>query len=469
MRIRIVDFGLCRSECRTRVPFRFGATTMREATLLLAEVRVIDDSGKDCAGYAADLLVPRWFRKNREQSGEEDARELIHSAEIAGRSFVAASSSAQSPFELWLSVYAGLAKTVGEEPNDQLVQGFGVALIERAMLDAVCRIAGKSFFAALKADLFGFRPQRVHAELSAWDLAKSLPKTALQSIRLRHTIGLADPLRVQEIAPEKRCQDGLPQALEEDIAAYGLQLFKIKIGLGFESDRRRLLDLATFFSQRGESPLWTVDGNEQFEDLGELVELFSSLRAEVEGMRFLAGLLYVEQPLTRAATFDSQRNAFMGELNRTASVIIDEADTSIEAFPRAVDLGYSGVSVKNCKGVFRALINRGICEVSERALFQSAEDLTNLPVLSLQQDLALLSSLGLTHAERNGHHYFAGLGHLPEEEARMALRAHPDLYREQDDMIALRIEKGSVQIGSLDCVGFGYDLPIQAKLRTAIP
>jgi hypothetical protein len=43
----------------------------------------------------------------------------------------------------------------------------------------------------------------------------------------------------------------------------------------------------------------------------------------------------------------------------------------------------------------------------------SAEDLTTQAGLAVQQDLALVNLIGLTHVERNGHHYvngFAGQG-----------------------------------------------------------
>jgi hypothetical protein len=276
-----------------------------------------------------------------------------------------------------------------------------------------------------------------------------------------------DPLRVHEIAFEKRVGDSLPQALEEDIDRYGLTLFKVKIGLGGNHDRKRLLDLAHFFAERGSDPRWTVDGNEQFEDLEQLVKLFRSVAADTDGQHFLNRLLYIEQPLHRAATFDPSKNEAMEELAEFAPVIIDEADISIGSFARAVAQGYRGVSVKNCKGVFRALLNRGICETSAGDLFQSAEDLTTLPVLALQQDLATIAALGLPHAERNGHHYFAGLNHVPPAEARDALAAHPDLYRD-DGGIALRIDNGALQIGSIHKTGFGYDVPIRVDQRTPV-
>ena len=138
-----------------------------------------------------------------------------------------------------------------------------------------------------------------------------------------------------------------------------------------------------------------------------------------------------------------------------APVLIDEADDRLDAFPRAVELGYRGVSVKNCKGVFRALINRGRCDLSREKLFQSAEDLTNLPVVALQQDLATIAALGLQHVERNGHHYFRGLDHLPAAVASDALAAHPDLYTRDDHGVVLRIEGGRLQIGSLQQTGYG--------------
>ena len=117
----------------------------------------------------------------------------------------------------------------------------------------------------------------------------------------------------------------------------------------------------------------------------------------------------------------------MSEVNKFAPVIIDEADFGTWSFPAAINLGYQGVSVKACKGVFRALINYALCCDNED-LFQSGEDLTNLAVRGLQQDLCLMATLGIKHVERNGHHYFHGLDHLPASEVALLLEHHADLY-----------------------------------------
>ena len=46
----------------------------------------------------------------------------------------------------------------------------------------------------------------------------------------------------------------------------------------------------------------------------------------------------------------------------------------------------------------------------------------------MQQDLALGALIGVSHAERNGHHYVDGFADTPAAEAQAFLAAHPDLY-----------------------------------------
>ena len=174
-------------------------------------------------------------------------------------------------------------------------------------------------------------------------------------------------------------------------------------------------------------------------------------------------------PLPRAISLDESARQGLAAVAAYAPLILDEADHGIEAFPRALELGYRGVSMKNCKGVIKALLHRGLCEASTApGAFQSGEDLTNLGVLALQQDLTTAAALGLEHVERNGHHYFGGLGHLPDAEVADAARQHPDLWTRSGDEAHLRIEGGQLDLSSLQGIGFGYSSAIDFDSRTPL-
>ena len=143
---------------------------------------------------------------------------------------------------------------------------------------------------------------------------------------------------------------------------------------------------------------------------------------------------------------------------------------------RARSLGYTGVSSKNCKGFYKSLINLARCRVwnaaGEGGFFMSGEDLTTQAGLSVQQDLALVSLLGLSHVERNGHHFIDGFAGRPAAETEAFLAAHPDLYHRQRGRVRLHIEGGLLHIGSLECPGFGSavvpDLSTTAPMAKAV-
>ena len=453
------------SDCHTRLPFRFGASTMRQAPLCLLRAEIETDAGVKAVGFSSDLLVPKWFDKNPDTTTRHDLDNLLNSVRQAA---AAASDTHMTPgtvFQLWRRVYQTCAGVHGAP----LVNGFGAALIERAVIDAACRAADQPFFDALKTDLFGFEPGAMLAELAGWNPSETLPAAPSETVKVRHTIGLLDALRAGDLAPADRVNDGLPQSLEEDIERYKLDHFKIKLSGDAEFDTQRVIRIAEILqSAVSGPPRITLDGNEQFDTLDDLTATLARVAKSAAGRALLDGLLYIEQPLPRRHTFDPRRNAAMKSLEAFAAALIDEADADLHAFKRAVELGYRGVSVKNCKGVFRALLNFGLCAQSGGELFQSSEDLTNLPVVALQQDLATVAALGLTHAERNGHHYFAGLAHLPDSEVRAAAESHPDLYETRDEAVSLKIHDGALSIGSLQCPGYGYAVPIDVIQRTPL-
>ena len=87
-------------------------------------------------------------------------------------------------------------------------------------------------------------------------------------------------------------------------------------------------------------------------------------------------------------------------------------------------------------------------------LFMTGEDLQNLPIVPLHQDLLMVAILGLTHCERNGHHYNRGLSMLSAKDKQSVMKNHPDLYQQRGDEWYLKIQQGQVAINSLFRTGF---------------
>ncbi|MEM9381441.1 MAG: mandelate racemase [Planctomycetota bacterium] len=429
---------------------------MTEAPMLVAELTAEGEGGPESIrGYAAELLVPKWFSKDPSTSVEEDRGALVEAARDA---FAAVRRHAEAEggataFDLWLHAQHTCVEGPNVPAGERLVRTFGVALVERALIDAACRAAGVSFFRALRDDLFGVRMERIDSRLAGWsatDLGRRIEET-----RVRHTVGLVDALVPEEVPADQRGDDDHPLSLVDDVRAYGLDCFKVKVSGNALADLHRLRRIGELTPAGSQ---FTLDGNEQYDDPAGLADLLDDLEAEGGAEELLGGLIAIEQPVHRARTFEDATRDGVARLAERAPVIIDEADADLSAYPRARSLGYGGVSMKACKGPFRALVARARIQADGEGL-QSAEDLTNLPALPLHQDLALVSALGLPNVERNGHHYFRGQDHLASEEREHLLRHHPDLYAADGRLV---VEGGRLSLASLDVPGFGYAGPVDA-------
>ena len=78
-------------------------------------------------------------------------------------------------------------------------------------------------------------------------------------------------------------------------------------------------------------------------------------------------------------------------LARSNPLLIDESDATLDAFPAARALGYSGVSSKTCKGLYKSIINAARCaawnaDAASPRFFLSAEDLTTQAGVAVQQE-----------------------------------------------------------------------------------
>ncbi|HLX81771.1 MAG TPA: enolase C-terminal domain-like protein [Burkholderiales bacterium] len=425
-RFRIVSIDLLERDVRLRMPFRFGVVTLTGAPQAFVHARIRLEGGREAEGASAELLAPKWFDKNPALSNEDNFEQLRDSMRAARERYLANGTRTA-----WAH----------STPATGLVENFGPALIDRALLDALARSLGISFYSAIKENVVGAE-QFEGIDLPAF-FATLKPRS---NVAARHTVGLVDPIIASD--QKERVNDGLPETLEEVVARYGHRWFKLKVGGDAKADIERLSAIASVLDRIPGPYHASLDGNEQYDDFEGVAALWSKMKAEARLKKLVDSIIFFEQPVKRQKALEQN----VAGIDKP--VIIDESDDSMDAFPRAKALGYKGVSSKTCKGIYKSLVNRARCAAWGDAYFMSGEDLTIQAGLALQQDLALVSLLGLTHVERNGHHYVNGMADLPRSEQDVFLAAHPDLYERGHGAVRLKISNGELAIGSLDCSGY---------------
>jgi hypothetical protein len=415
-------------------PFRFGAVTVNGASQLFVRVGIEVD-GKASEGVAAELMVPKWFNKDPSLSADDTVEQLRQSASIA-RDIYLATRGPDTAFGLHAACSSAQVAACAKANIPALAAAFGSAEVDKAILDALLRAAGTDFFSGMRGNIAGI-DARLTPDLGDKAIAEFLAsRTPSPRIAVRYTIGMLDSL------------DSVRAAVAE-----GYRYWKIKFSGDPQKDRARLIELAGVLD--GTDYRATADANEQYRSLADLGAICDAIATDPALAAFAKWLLYIEQPFAREDTW-----AFdLGALGQTFGFIIDEADDAYDAFPRARALGYRGVSSKSCKGLYKSLLNGARAAQWGGEYFISAEDLTCQAGLAVQQDTALIAFHGLTHAERNGHHYVDGFADTPDAEAQAFLAAHPDLYRSSPDKVRLAVSDGAIATGSLSAKGFACGLP----------
>ena len=436
--VRNIDFF--ERAVRFSRPFRFGTVVVTAAAQLFVRVEIELEGGKTSVGASAELIVPKWFDKRAHLSPDQTVDELRRSLEIS-RGLYLASSAFDTAFGLHASRVAAQIEACANEDIPPLAAMFGPAEVDKAILDALLRGACANFFDGVAANIAGI-DERLSPDLADNDIAQFLVlanQYRPERVAVRHTVGLDD---------EVEGLGGVADPRENSGARY----FKLKLGGDPETDAARLIRIGRELRALPYDYGVTLDANEQYADIAALASLVDRLDRDGALRPINSKLLYIEQPMPR----DITRQVPLGALSRR-DFIIDEADDSYEALLVARSLGYYGISSKSCKGLYKSIINAARIakwNMDGAECFITAEDLTCQAGLAVQQDLALGALIGVTHAERNGHHYVDGFGDTPADEANAFLAAHPDLYTRDEGRVRLAIHVGDLLTQSLVTPGY---------------
>lgn len=445
----------------TRLPFRYGKACLTSCPQAVLQV-VVETAGKLQSGYSGDCLPPGWFDKSPAKDFARQIDDMLAIIAIAQAVYLEEFNRPAPFFETWHCCQTRVAAAAEERGLTPLLASFGSSLLERAMLDAAARARGVSFHELCQRNLLSIDPASVHPELKSFTPRDWLPAAPRPWVYVRHTVGLADPLTAADVAAEERLNDRFPQTLEEYLRETGIRYLKIKLTADLDQNLQRLSTIAELVRRHcGEEFQVTVDGNEQFRAAAQFQAQIDVLRDDPLTRTLLERAVAIEQPLERAVSFSPDLTAGIRELSGIIPVIIDEADGELDAYRRAIELGYAGVTSKNCKGTIKSLLNAGLTWLHNdrgrrQRYLMTGEDLCSVGIIPVQADLCLAATLGLEHVERNGHHFHPGLSYLPRQEQRAALEAHPDFYYEHAGRISPCVRNGRFKLGSLQCEGFGF-------------
>jgi hypothetical protein len=438
LRLIVRDIAIFERPVRFVRPFRFGTVVINAASQAFVRAEIEIEGGRTFIGAGAELLVPKWFDKRAGLSPEQTVDELKRSLEIA-RGLYLTHSGFETAFGLHASRVAAQVAACAKEDIPPLAAAYGPAEIDKAILDALLRGLGVNFFDGMAGNVAGI-DARLSPDLGDDNVAQHLARSRrLDRVAVRHTVGLDD--RVEGAG-------GVADTNENS----GARFFKLKLNGDPDADAARLTRIGNELATLSHDYRVTLDANEQYADLAGLGVLVDRLDRDKALQPIAKKLLYVEQPMPR----DITRASPLGTL-AARDFIIDEADDSYDAFPSGRTLGYRGISSKSCKGIYKSIVNATRAakwSAEGEKFFVTAEDLTCQAGLGVQQDLALGALIGVTHAERNGHHYVDGFGGALADEAESFLAAHPDLYRRDGATIHLAIHNGDLLTGSLTSPGF---------------
>ena len=456
-RFTLTPFEFFVRHTRTRFPFRYGIASMTDVPHLFARTKVMV-SEKTSFGLSAEGLPPKWFTKNPATTFEQDLPEMLqvisHAAKLAER------IAPVSFFDFWRELYRLQSDWADARHIAPLLANLGISLVERAVLDGLCRETGEPLHRLVATNRLGLRLGEVYAELGGAEPRDLLPKAPLPSCFVRHTVGLGDALSLADIAAGERVDDGLPQDLESSIREYGLRYFKVKLFADAERDFARLRQLSRLLMREtGGECFVTLDGNENFKNFEAFREFWQKAAGEPALRELWRRIIVVEQPVHRDRALSDDPGAALRAWPDRPRLIIDESDGAVGDLPRALALGYSGTSHKNCKGIVKGIANACLLEKRRRAGGQTVltgEDLCNLGPVALLQDLATMALLGIEHVERNGHHYYRGLSLWPADWQNTVLAAHGDVYkRHRDGFVCLHIREGRIILGSVNAAPLG--------------
>ncbi|MFC7007276.1 hypothetical protein [Halalkalicoccus salilacus] len=189
------------------MPFRFGNVVATEGAHHFLDLEVRIDSER-ANGLSMVGIAPMWFLKDPDLPLTEQNERLLEVFDAACE-HARALDAEPTVFEFWYGLYERQREWAVDTEHPPLLWGYGVSMVEQALVDAFCRHRGITFAEGIRTGAFGVEPGRIYPELEGESVPTYLPEEPVREAAVRHTVGLSDPLWGDE-ADTGELDDGLP-------------------------------------------------------------------------------------------------------------------------------------------------------------------------------------------------------------------------------------------------------------------
>ena len=410
--IRIRDVYFEYEDFRYRSPIKFGGIALDRVTILNVRMEVESGAGKTAIGSGSMPLGNVWAFPSRVLTYDQTLGAMRYLASRVAADYKQCGLSGHpidithrlEP-ELLLAGNDFTALHQWPEPVPKLAVLVVASAFDAALHDAYGKLHGLNCFHTYSRE---FLPNDLDhylgAEFDGLHLSNFVTREPKPGMPLYHLVGALDPVTPADVT--NPVGDGLPEHLAEWIARDGLTHLKIKLNgddLRWDVDRVAAVHRVVQEVQRkrGVSKWWySLDFNERCKDVNYLLDfiLLAKIGMSQEGFERIQ---YIEQPTARDLKAHPENK--MHAVAKEVPVVIDESLLDLESLKLAMEMGYTGVAFKACKGQTQTLLLAAAAQ--KYGLFRCVQDLTCVGASLIHSASIAAHIPGVAAIESNGRQY----------------------------------------------------------------
>jgi L-alanine-DL-glutamate epimerase-like enolase superfamily enzyme len=379
-----------------RTPLKFGGQTMTACTLLNVTMTVETKAGKVASGFGSMPLNNTWTWPSATLSPVETLDGMKQAAGTVSKLYLSTNDFAhliRHANSLEPSVHR-----IGELP--ELACLVVNSAFDAALHDAYGKVHGLNCYLTYGPPFFDDDlSEYLDEDFAGLKLHQFLRTEPVASLPLYHLVGALDPLTSADVVHP--VNDGHPEHLEDWIVRDGLTHLKIKLNgdnLCWDVERILAVD-AVAEKSRARSKRYSLDFNERCPNVEYLLEVLHQVKDR--NPQAYVRVQYIEQPTSRDLDFDPPN--IMHAAAKLKPIVLDEGLIDFGSLLQAIDLGYTGLAFKACKGQSSSLLLAAAAQ--HLGLVCCVQDLT-CPGASLIQSAGLAAHIpGVQAIEANSRQY----------------------------------------------------------------